>query len=71
MCFSISSGQDTCIYISICPEKSFCKHRKVFIFATNIRIPLRYMPISGNHFMIFVQISSFFFTAGAMDVSAL
>ena len=41
------------------------------MFSVDIRTPLRYMLMNKNHKTIFVQISSFFFTAGAIDVPAL
>lgn len=41
------------------------------MFSVDIRTPLHYMLMNKNHKTIFVQISSFFSTTGAMDVSAL
>ena len=69
LCSRISSRPDTCISASICPEKFFCKHRKFFLL--NIRTPLRYMLTNKNRKTILFRSPSFFFTAGAIDVSAL
>lgn len=41
------------------------------MFSVDIRTPLCYMLMNKNHKTIFVQISSFFSTAGAMDASVL
>ena len=41
------------------------------MFSVDIRTPLCYMLMNKNHKTIFVQISSFFYTAGAMYVYAL